>query len=60
MNTDSRDTCLENTFITIETIQRGADIWLNCGLISIKISGCHVTNELLAVRCDGGEVTRNT
>lgn len=42
-----RETCLENTFITIKTIQWGADIWLKCGLISLKISGCHVTTNIL-------------
>lgn len=42
-----RETCLENTFITIKTIQWGADIWLRCGLISLQISGCHVTTNIL-------------
>lgn len=42
-----RETCLENTFISIRTMQWGADIWLKCGLISLKVSGCHVTTNIL-------------
>lgn len=42
-----REICLENTFVTIRTIQCGVDIWLKCGLISLKISGCYITTNIL-------------
>lgn len=39
--------CLGNTFDTIRIIQCGVDIWLKCGLISFKISGCNIITSLL-------------
>lgn len=42
-----REICLENTFVTIRTIQWGEDIWLQCGLISLKTSGCYITTNIL-------------